>query len=53
MIMQSNDVLEVLFETGEDGVYMVFSENDMKTYRMRKADLEYEASHGSEIVGEY
>lgn len=50
--MQSNDVLEILFETG-DGEFMVFSENDMKTYRMRKSDLEYEQSHGSEVVGDY
>lgn len=51
--MQMQDVLEILFETARDGVYVVYSELEQKTFNMTKADLEYAASHGAEIVGDY
>ena len=46
------DVIEVLHETG-DGLYKCWSEQDEQIYTMRKSDLEYEASRGNEIIGEY
>jgi len=48
-----NDVLEILFETGTDGVYSVYSEQDQKVFNMTRADLEFEVSHGAEVIGEY
>ena len=48
-----NDVLEILFETNDEGVYKVWSENDERIFSMRRSDLEYEQSHGADVVDEW